>query len=242
MFNEYLHTVVETLEKICVTQSKAMERAAELLAGTLDRDGLIYLFGCGHSHMLAEEGFYRAGGLGAVCAVLPAEFMLHEGAVKSSTLERMECLAREVLNRYPMTERDSLVVFSTSGVNGMPVETARLARAGGVKVVGVSSGAYREDAPRHSLGLRLGDVCDVHIDNLTPHGDAGYTLKGVEARMGPISMLCGAYILNCLLARAAELAHGGGATPAVYRSGNVEGGREANQAVIKRYRSRIRAL
>lgn len=242
MYREYLNAVVEALEGVCATQEEAMEQAARRMSHTLAKDGLIYLFGCGHSHMLAEEGFYRAGGLGAVCAMLPAEFMLHEGAVKSSGLERRGELAPEVLARYPLGDKDTLIVFSTSGVNGMPVEMARLGRETGAFVIGVSSGAYGGDPSRHPRGLRLSQACHIHIDNRAPHGDAAYALEGMAGKMGPLSTFTGAYILNCLLARGAELAASAGVEPAVYHSGNVPGGRERNQAVIQRYRHRIRAL
>lgn len=242
MYRAYLNRISQALEGVCATQGEALERAARRVGHTLHKDGLIYLFGCGHSHMLAEEGFYRAGGLGAVCPILPAELMLHEGAVKSSDLERRAELAPEVLARYPLTPADTLVVFSTSGINGMPVEIARLGRETGASVIGVSSGAYEGDPSRHPQGLRLSQACDIHIDNHAPHGDAAYDLQGMQGKMGPLSTISGAYILNCLLARGAELAALAGAEPAVYHSGNVPGGRERNQAVIRRYRQRIRAL
>ncbi|MEG0512321.1 MAG: SIS domain-containing protein [Clostridia bacterium] len=242
MFREYLDIVLKTLEEVCTSQAQSMERAAKLMARTLCEDGLIYLFGCGHSHMLAEEGFYRAGGLGAVCAMLPVEFMLQEGAIKSSALERMECLAPQVYQRYEMTAKDTLVIFSTSGINGMPVEMARLAKAEGIPVIGVCSGAYGKEMPRHSLGLRLADVCEPVIDNCAPYGDAAYPIRNTEDQMGPLSTISGAYILNCLLARAAELAGDAGVKAEIYQSGNVTGGHEKNQAMIARYRGRIRAL
>ena len=242
MYKEYLNTIEQLLGRIERLQSGGMERAAALLSKTLCEDGLIYLFGCGHSHMLAEEGFYRAGGLGAVCPMLPSELMLHEGAAKSSSLERMSVLATEIIARYPISPRDSLVIFSNSGINGLPVEMARLGKEKGTRIICVSSGSYACEASRHPRGLRLSDICDVHIDNNVPYGDAGYELKGMRARMGPLSTFAGAYILDCLLARAAEMAAQSGNSPAIYVSGNVTGGREQNETVIARYRDRIRAL
>ena len=238
----YYREIVRVLTAIRETQGEAMERAAAHVARTLAQDGLVYLFGCGHSHMLAEEGFYRAGGLGAVSAVLPAELMLHEGAVKSSALERRADLAADIAARYPMGARDTLVVFSTSGINGLPVEMARLGREAGAAVIAASSGAYREDTSRHPQGLRLPDVCDVWIDTCVPHGDAALSIDGLPCRMGPVSTHAGAYILHALLARAAQQRAQAGDPPAASWSGNLPGGRERNEAVIRRYRNRIRAL
>lgn len=242
MYREYLDTLNRLLENVADTQHDALEQGAAMLSDTLAADGLIYLFGCGHSHMLAEEGFYRAGGLGAVYPVLQSDMMLHEGAVKSSALERRSELAQEVFLRYPMTPKDTLIVFSNSGVNGFPVEMARLATQKGVKTIAVSSSAYREDASRHPDGLHLAQACLHSIDTGAPHGDASYAIAGTAYKMAPVSTIVSAYILNCLLARAAEMAIARGADPAIYVSGNVEGGREKNEAVIARYRHRIRSM
>ncbi|MBR5288309.1 MAG: SIS domain-containing protein [Clostridia bacterium] len=242
MYREYLDTIERLLENLIKTQHDALETGARMIGETLESDGLIYLFGCGHSHMLAEEGFYRAGGLGAVYPVLQSDLMLHEGAVKSSALERRSELAQEVLARYPMSEKDTLIVFSNSGINGFPVEMARLATSRGVKTIAVSSSAYDEDASRHPEGLHLAQACAHAIDTGAPHGDASYTLTGTPFKMAPVSTIVSAFILNSLLARAAELAIENGKTPAIYVSGNIEGGREMNEAVIARYRHRIRSM
>jgi len=242
MFREYLNTIENLLENVLASQEAALNKGAKMIAKTLEGDGLVYLFGCGHSHMLAEEGFYRAGGLGAVCPVLQSDLMLHEGAVKSSALERRSELAQEVFLRYPMTQKDTLIVFSNSGINGFPVEMANLATKKGVKTIAVSSSAYKDDASRHPQGLHLADACMLSIDTGAPHGDASYPLAGTPYQMGPVSTIVSAYILNCLLARGAEMAIEMGADPAIYVSGNIEGGREMNEAVIERYRHRIRSM
>ncbi|MBR2942523.1 MAG: SIS domain-containing protein [Clostridia bacterium] len=242
VYREYLDTIEKLLENVEKNQHDALETGAEMLCDTLLSDGMIYLFGCGHSHIMAEEGFYRAGGLGAVYPVLQSDLMLHEGAVKSSSLERRSELAAEIIARYPMHENDTLIVFSNSGVNGLPVEMARLAREMGVKTIGVCSSAYWKDASRHPQGLRLYEAAQHVIDTGAPHGDATYTLAGSQAAMGPASTIVSCYILNCLLARAAEMAIARGGDPAIYVSGNIAGGREKNEAVIARYRHRVRAM
>lgn len=242
MYREYLSTIENLLETLVRDQHDALEKGAQMLSDTLAQDGLIYLFGCGHSHMLAEEGFYRAGGLGAVYPVLQSDLMLHEGAVKSSALERRSELAQEVFLRYPMSEKDTLIVFSNSGINGFPVEMARLATDKGVRTIAVSSSAYKDDMPRHPAGLHLAEACIHAIDTGAPHGDASYALAGTQIKMGPVSTIVSAFILNSLLARAAEMTIEKGVMPAIYVSGNIPGGREMNDAVIERYRHRIRSM
>lgn len=168
--------------------------------------------------------------------------MLHEGAVKSSSLERKAELAQEIILRYPMKNCDTLIVFSNSGVNGLPVEMARLATEQGVQTIGVCSGAYREDASRHPMGLHLSDAVNLTIDTGAPHGDASYPVGDRGAAMAPVSTIACCFILNSLLARAAEMAIAKGGDPAIYVSGNIAGGREMNESVISRYRHRVRSM
>ena len=67
---------------------------------TYKNDGLIYLFGTGHSHMLAEDGHFRAGGFAPICPILSTNIMLHESATLSSKIERTEGIATQILNKY----------------------------------------------------------------------------------------------------------------------------------------------
>ena len=64
--------------------------AAELVTETCKKGGRFYVFGSGHSHMIAEELYLRAGGMALVHAILPPELMLHEMTLKSTALERLE--------------------------------------------------------------------------------------------------------------------------------------------------------
>ena len=81
------------------TQAEGIEQAAKLVANSLAQDGMLYVFGCGHSHIIGEDLFYRAGGTAAVCAMLDSDLMLHTGAAKSSVYEKMTGLAQPVFER-----------------------------------------------------------------------------------------------------------------------------------------------
>ena len=60
---EYIENVKKIIEKIEKDENGTIVKTAEIFADTLINDRQIYLFGTGHSHMLSEELFYRAGGL-----------------------------------------------------------------------------------------------------------------------------------------------------------------------------------
>lgn len=237
--DEYYDKLVATLGEIKATQQGAMMQAAEAAAKTIADGGIIYLFGCGHSHLIALDCFYRAGGLANVSAVLDTDLMLHNGAAKSSKLERMSGIAESVFERYCMTERDMLFVISTSGKNAVPVEMAQTAVRRGIRTVAVVSGAYfadKKDAPM------LYECADMFIDNCVPHGDAVMDIDGCETKMGSVSTAASSYILQAVLMQAAELAAAQGARIPVYMSGNVEGGAEFNRSLIKEYLPRIKHL
>ena len=83
-YQTYYENLKNNLEQIFTQENDKIAEAGAMLAETLEKDGLLYVFGCGHSHMLAEELFYRAGGLVPVYPIFETAAMLHEGAAKSS--------------------------------------------------------------------------------------------------------------------------------------------------------------
>ena len=78
--------------------------------------------------MLAEEMFYRAGGLVDVRPILFEGLMLHADAPLSTSLERLPGLAVILLDAHGVEAGDVLLVFSNSGRNAVAVELAEAAR------------------------------------------------------------------------------------------------------------------
>jgi len=242
LLDQYADILTSVIHQIRDTQREKILQAAGLVSRTLCADGLIYVFGCGHSHLLAEETFYRAGGLACVHPIVNEPLMLHESASHSSHLEKEKGMAESVLAPYDFTDRDVLIVASTSGINGVPVEVAAEAQKRGVKVIGIASDAYLDQAPRNLLNAHLQQVCDVCVDNAAPHGDACLQPEGLPVKMTPVSTVAGAYIINSILAEATQLALEAGCQVPVYLSGNIPGGAEFNESLIRRYKPRIHCL
>ena len=239
IFETYLEKTQDVLQRIRQTQSASIADASAVAARTIENGGIIYLFGCGHSHLIALDNFYRAGGLCNVCPILDSDLMLHDGAAKSSKMEKMSGLAEPVLDRYCLTEKDCLFVISTSGKNAVPVEMAQAAVARGIPTVAVVSGAYFDD---HSTMPKLYECVPVYIDNCVPHGDAVIGLPGCDAPMGSVSTAASSFIMQSVLLEAAAAAAQKGVKPPIYKSGNVEGGAEFNKALIREYMPRIKHL
>lgn len=242
LLDQYAEILTGALQHIRDTQRENILAAAEIVRNTIEKDGIIYVFGCGHSHLLAEETFYRAGGLACVSPIVNEPLMLHESASHSSHLEKKSGLAEEVLAPYSFGLHDCFVCASTSGINGVPVEVAFAVRQQGIPVIGIASDAYLEQAPRNKHNLHLQQVCDVCIDNAAPHGDACLQPEGLPVKMTPVSTVTGAYILNSVLAEATQLALKNGCQVPVYLSGNIPGGAAFNESLIARYKSRIFCL
>ena len=231
----YLERIVDVLRRIEAEDAGALARASDAVAEVICRDGLIHVFGCGHSHLPALDAFYRAGGLACVSPLLDEDLMLHDGAAKSSRMEKMSGIAAEAFRRAGVdSAKDILVVISASGKNAAPVEMLRAAKAAGVKTLAISSSEYK------SHGGVLLDEADIAIDCKVPYGDA--VIDVGEMKMGGLSTYASLFILNSILIDGAKKALEKGAVPPIYTSGNVEGGAAKNIALEERYFGRIKRL
>jgi uncharacterized phosphosugar-binding protein len=235
---EYAAAIAGLIDACAREQADAIDDAARIVAETLARRGLVYVFGSGHSHMLGEEAFYRAGGLAHVCPILVPPYMLHEGAVASTRLERETGHAERILSGYDIhPDRDCMVVASNSGVNALPLEMAQIARARGIPLIAITSVRYSRSVADRPV--RLFEVADVAIDNHCPPGDALVTVDPDLPPMGPGSTIVGAFLLNSILVGAAEELVRSGRRPAVYLSSNMPGAEESNHALTAGLRRRI---
>lgn len=239
MLTKYYEEIIHILSEIKDTQADKIKFASRMVADTIKADGIIYIFGCGHSHLIGLDCFYRAGGLVNVSAMLDTDLMLHNGAAKSSVMEKMSGIAESIFERYCITENDVLIVISTSGKNAVPVEMAQAATQKGIKNISVVSSAYFEDKKDTPL---LYECSDMYIDNCVPRGDAVMEITGTETKMGSVSTVASSFILQSLLLEGAEIAAKEGAKVPIYMSGNIEGGAEYNKALIKEYLPRIKHL
>ena len=232
--SEYLDRITGLLAQIDMDEADVMARASDAVADIICRDGVVHVFGCGHSHLPALDTFYRAGGLACVSPVLDEDLMLHDGAAKSSRMEKMSGIAAEVFRRHDIKPDDVMVVISASGKNAAPVEMLRAAKAAGVPTVAISSSAYR------AHGAVLLDEADIPIDCKVPHGDA--IIDVGDMKMGGLSTYASLFILNSVLIDGAKKALARGVVPPIYTSGNVEGGTVRNVALEERYFGRVKRL
>lgn len=238
----YFQKIEEKLKQVIQTEADSMNRAATKISECIQNGGIIQLFGCGHSHMLSEEVFYRAGGLAAIKPILIEPLMLHQGAVKSSQLERQNDYALTFMEQQDIKPNDVVIVISTSGVNPVPIDVALLAKEKGAFVIGICSFDYEDQPSRHKSEKRLAHVVDLAINNFAVKGDAILTYQHVDVPFTPTSTITGAAILNGIMAEAIKKMVDNGVKPPIFLSGNIEGADEHNHALIEKYCERIKLL
>ena len=238
---EYTRSVQALLEEIVATQMDAIGRAARLVADAVAGDGIVYTFGTGHSHVIAEDAAYRAGGLAPVDAILEASLTGHEKVRQSEFMERVEGIAKVIFDYYGISSHDALVVISNSGRNAAPIEMALLARERRVPVIAITSLAHSQGTTsRHSSGKKLFQIADVVIDNHCPKGDALVPIQGVPVPVGAGSGVAGMVILNTIMVEAVQLLRESGIQPPVFMSGNLDGADQFNQELLRRYQGRVK--
>ncbi|MEV0072800.1 MULTISPECIES: SIS domain-containing protein [unclassified Amycolatopsis] len=231
-----------TSEKLAAAReanAEALTAAADLVLGVIRSDALVFTAGAGHSLAAVAETFYRAGGLACVYPLYHPELLPLHGAQHSTKTERRSGLAEEVLAERAPGPDDVLVVFSTSGVNPYPVELAAGARRRGASVIAVTSRACVAAAPRRSA-TTLVEEGTVVLDSLVIPGDASH--PAAAPRTAPLSTVVNAFLWNLILAEVYDRGTAEGIDVPLWRSSNVEGGDEANTALLAKYGPRVPAL
>jgi uncharacterized phosphosugar-binding protein len=236
--------LAEKLAAIRSQEGEAIAEAAGMLADTLSGGGLVYVFGCGHSAALSMDLFYRAGGLMLVHPIFDERIVLtHRPVTETTEWEQKEGWAGELVQQAGAQAGDALLVFSTSGRNGAPIDVALSAKAAGLPVIAITSRAYAGSLPsRHSSGKRLHEVADIVVDNHVDPGDAAVSLPGLEQKVGPTSTALSSAVAQALMVEVTARLLERGEDPPIYVSANIPGGMEHNQEVFSRYRDRIRFL
>lgn len=238
----YFEVVLKKLQEAFAQQSE-LKQASTWIADSLCNGGWIYTSGTGHSHLLAEEIFYRAGGFARVIPILDPDLMLHVDATGSTELERKEGYAAQLLASYPISDKDVFILSSNSGRNAVSIEMAQFARQKGAKVIAITNYAHSKSVDsRHSSGLKLYEIADVYLDNFGEIGDAAISVSGLHSKMGATSTVVGSALLHAMMIQAAEICLIRGHVPEVFNSSNSDDGEEHNEALIQKYKTHISIL
>jgi uncharacterized phosphosugar-binding protein len=229
------------IDKIESTQADNLERAAELYANAIANDGLVHLYGNGHSAIGVNETFPRIGSIVGFHPIIELSLTYYSNVVGANGLrqnqfiEQVEGLAEKILANYEFGPHDVMVCFSSTGINQVVIEMALGAKKRGMPVVAITSVAHQmATESRHSSGKRLCEIADVTIDNCTPPGDAMIYLEGADYPVCPGSSLAAVTIVQTLNALTAEKLIKRGYKPLILPSMHFKGDDSVN-GVIERY-------
>jgi uncharacterized phosphosugar-binding protein len=229
----YLRTITDLQLKVVTSQKDLLARVAARMEEAILAGQRIFVFGTGHSHMLAEEAYCRAGGLAAIVPIFYSALMLHESIPIEALIERTAGVAPPLLDALKPVPGEMIFVFSNSGVNQVPVEMALHAKKCGLTVVTICSMAFSRIAPLSPLKQRLADVADFAIDNGGVPGDA--MVRVGDDLVGPSSTIVGATILNALVVDVARRLQARRGDAPILVSQNMPGGLEANQKMTGKW-------
>ena len=236
MINEYGNSIKAKIDKVVQNEAGMIQSAANMIFKTLKTEGKFFVVGSGHSHMMAEEIYVRAGGFAAIHPILDPELMLHQHPLKSTMVERLPGYAELLLNQYGVGAKDVLMVVSNSGRNSFPVEMAMGAKGRNCKVIALTNVTHSTQvSSRHSNGKKLMDVADLVIDNAGDFGDAATFVPGLETPVGATSTILGAFIMQSLIMEVVQNYVKDGMEPPVFRSSNIDGADEENRRLMEIY-------
>jgi uncharacterized phosphosugar-binding protein len=202
---EYFRLATARLQGLLDSQRDALDRAAAICTTAIAEDGLVHLFGCGHSRMMCEEMTPRQGCFVGWHTIVELGLTFHNlivgpnGLRQSLHLEKTPGYAEQILRNFAFGPYDAMIIISTSGIREIIIEMALGAKQRGLKVIGMCSKEHCLQArPAHASGHKLMDVADVLLDNGAPVGDTLLAIDGCRHRTGPFSTVGGAMVMNML--------------------------------------------
>jgi uncharacterized phosphosugar-binding protein len=235
------------MDDIEATQTDAIQRAAELMADSIAAERWVHTFGCGHATIPVEEMYPRIGGFVGFHPMieLPLTFFTRitgeMGIHQFLFLERAEGYGDAIAKSYTLDPRDTMWIFSHTGINNVNIDVALRAREQGLKLV-VTGSAEEVGASRHPSGKTLFELADVVIDTKVPGGDAAVPLQNHFDNVGPVSTMAFVTVVWMTITTVAEILASRGVKLFIHPSHNIPGdttARERLDAALAEYKRRI---
>lgn len=236
----YLTLAQELISSFSTQQSEEISKAIELFSKALLAGKMIHTFGTGHSHLLAEEIFYRAGGLAAIFPILDERIMLHKEVVTNSQNERLPGLAKSIVEGHLISQGDLVIVISNSGGNQVTIDLVDLAQSAGAAVIALTSISHAtSNSARSNSSEKIHQLADLVLDNFGAVGDAAVRIAGSKMAVGPTSTVVGGAILQSIVVGTVAQLIKVGVEPEIFLSSNLAGGDANNSAIFDKYRPLI---
>ena len=244
---QWLSATRSILDEIENTQLPAIRQAAELMADSIAAERWVHTFGCGHATIPVEEMYPRIGGFVGFHPMieLPLTFFTRitgeMGIHQFLFLERAQGYGNAIMKSYSLDSRDTMWIFSHTGINNVNIDIALRAKELGLKVVATGSAA-QAGAPRHPSGRTLFEIADVVIDTKVPAGDSAVPLKNHVDNVGPVSTMAFVTVVWMTITTVAEILADRGVKLFIHPSHNVPGdttARERLDEALAAYKRRV---
>jgi len=244
----YLSQVIDLLKKVEKEQSGNINKAAELMAGAIEKDQLIHVYGGGgHTTLVMGEMFFRAGGLANINPIMETGLSVFNQALKYLELERTVNYGRSIVKYYRIQKDEVFIIFHNIGINAATIDAAMEAKERGAKIIAISSSFWQNEMPenhfiRHPNKMNLFDLADVCIDDYNPVGDAVVKVDGLDTAIAPISNIIDFYIAHRLEIATVKICIERGIKPPIWSSANAPGGDKINAKYVEKYLPRVKSL
>ena len=246
---QWLSNTRSSMNKIEETQMQNISKAAEIMADSIQSGRWVHTFGCGHATLPIEEMYPRIGGFVGFHPMieLPLTFFTRitgeMGVHQFVFLERVEGYGVEIMKGYNFDSRDTMWLFSHSGINNVNIDIAIEARKKGMKVIAYgSAAAAKGKQTRHSSGKTIFDLADLVVDTCAPVEDASVQLKHHADKIGPVSTMAFVTCVWMTVTTVAEILADRGVKLYIHPSHNVPGDDTATQRLeeaLAEYKKRI---
>lgn len=235
LMHTYYQTITNDLSYIVDHEATQIKAAAKLIRDSIHHDHKVYFFGTGHSYIVGQEIFARAGGYANFIPILENELGMNH-AFKSTLIERKADYADIIMGLYTFEKGDTIVMTSNSGRNALLVELGLRLQKLGVKIIGITAlEASKNSTSRHPSGLRLYELADVVLDNRSVYGDASIT-HSETVKTGPTSTITSCFIAQLIVSDFVQTELDHDIDVPVFRSSNIDGGDEYNEKLFAKYR------
>ncbi len=229
----------DLLDHLYESQKDNIEAAAQAFKECIEKGGVVHVFGSGHSVGLGIDIKDRVGALVPIHIMEMSDFVTRGGVPvevfmdKKDIFERKPNVAKKLYDLYDIRPQDIFIVISNSGINGIVIDIADLAKKNGHKVIIITSMQHTlAEEPRHPSGKKLYEFGDIVIDNCGPHGDALIQTDGVE-KVCSVSSICNNCVAQSMAARTVELLKEDGYEPPV-----LNGDEAHDRALKEKYEGR----
>jgi len=239
------------MDRIEATQLDNIQKAAQVMADSIAAGRWVHTFGCGHATLPIEEMYPRIGGFVGFHPMieLPLSFFTHivgeMGVHQFVFLERVEGYGKEIMKSYDFDARDTMWLFSHSGVNAVNIDIALEAKEIGMSLVVFGSAEEGKNrTTQHSCGQNLFQLADIVVDNCTPMEDASIPLKNHPDKIAPLSTISFVTAVWMTITTVAEILVEQGEKLYIHPSHNVgdPGARDRLSAALNEYKKRVKKI